>query len=89
MTAFVPAAKRIQNAILPGELQKLSLGHQLANSYAASLKPPPAPAAPTIDQAQQSIDESDRLRRRRGVYANIFAGGGAAAPAVGKATLGG
>jgi len=49
-------------------------------------KAPPGP--PTIDEAQQSLAESDRLRRRRGVYANIFAGN-AAAPVVGKATLGG
>jgi len=89
MTTFIPAAKKIQNAIVPGELQKLSVGHQLANSYAASLKPPTPPGTPQIDEAQQSIDEADRLRRRRGVYANIFAGSGAGAPSVGKATLGG
>jgi len=50
------------------------------------VKPPPG--APTIDEATRNIQESDRLRRRRGVYANIFAGA-AAAPIVGKATLGG
>lgn len=56
----------------------------------AFLKDPlkPVPGPPTIDEAQRNIDESDRLRKRRGLYANIFAGN-AASPVVGKTTLGG
>lgn len=88
MTSFVPAAKKIQNAIVPGELQRLSVGHQLARSYADSLKPPTPPPVPQIDEAAQAIAQSDRLRRRMGTLANIYAGN-AAAPAVGKTTLGG
>lgn len=49
---------------------------------------PETPAAPTIDEATRTRQDSDRLRRRRGVYANIFAGS-AASPSVGKPTLGG
>jgi hypothetical protein len=52
----------------------------------------PLPAAPTIDDAGKNRDELDRMRRRRGVLANIFAGaqpGSAASPSVGVQTLGG
>lgn len=88
MTAFVPKAKSFQRSILPKELANLSVGHQLADSYAESMKPPKPPAVPQFDEASQRIQESDRLRRRRGALANIFAGN-AGAPTVGKATLGG
>lgn len=88
MTAFIPKAKKLQNAIVPGELQSLSVGHQLSNSYAQSLKPPTPPPVPQFDDAANAIAQSDRLRRRRGALANIYAGS-AAAPAVGKTTLGG
>jgi len=44
------------------------------------------PAAPTIDDAQRNRDQQDRLRRRRGVLANIYGGGGSSG---GSATLGG
>lgn len=88
MTAFIPKAKKLQNAIVPGELQSLSVGHQLSNSYAQSLKPPAPPPVPNYDQAANSIYQSDRLRRRRGALANIYAGN-AASPVVGKTTLGG
>jgi len=47
------------------------------------------PGVPTIDTAAQSQQALDRIRRRRGVFANIFAGGSAGAPSVGRATLGG
>lgn len=35
----------------------------------------PPGSAPTIDQAAQNLQESDRIRRRRGVLANIYGGG--------------
>jgi hypothetical protein len=46
-------------------------------------------APPTIDQAKQAQQTSDRLKQRRGVLANIYGGGSTAAPSVGKTTLGG
>jgi hypothetical protein len=48
------------------------------------------PSAPTIDDAAQREQEADRVRRRRGVLANIFGGSGSGAgPTVAKTTLGG
>lgn len=88
MTAFIPKARSLQSKILPKELANLSAGHQASDSYAKSLKPPPAPPVPQLDEANQRIAESDRLRRRRGALANIYAGN-AAAPSVGRPTLGG
>ncbi len=34
----------------------------------------PPPAEPNIDEAMKNRDELDRVRRRRGVLANIFGG---------------
>lgn len=51
-------------------------------------KMPKAPQVPQVDTAQQMIQETDRLKRRKGVMANIYAGN-AAAPTTGKQTLGG
>lgn len=48
------------------------------------------PSAPTIDDAAQREQEADRVRRRRGVLANIFGGtSSGAGPTVAKTTLGG
>lgn len=47
------------------------------------------PAAPTIDTASQDQQILDRIRKRRGVFANIFAGSNPSAPTVGTTTLGG
>lgn len=49
---------------------------------------PPAPTAPTQDTAANAARQmQDQMRRRRGVYGNIFAGN-AATPAVAKTALG-
>lgn len=47
------------------------------------------PTPPTIDDARGNRDMVDRLRRRRGVFANIFGGAssGSSAPSVGVKTL--
>ena len=47
-----------------------TLGFQIG-SYA---KKPPKIQTPTIDEAANAQNETDRLSRRRGVLANIFAG---------------
>lgn len=36
--------------------------------------PPPPPPPPTIDEAAMRSEEADKLRRRRGRLASIFAG---------------
>lgn len=42
---------------------------------------------PNLDDAQRNQVESDRIRRRRGVLANIYGGANASAPTVGTKTL--
>lgn len=42
---------------------------------------------PTVDQATQQQNQSDRLRLRRGVLANIYGGSATSAPLVGTAKL--
>lgn len=52
--------------------------------------PPPAPPPPpTIDEAARNSEEADRLRRRKGRLATIFAGQrGGAAPVAQKSLTG-
>lgn len=47
-------------------------------------KLPKPPQTPTIDEAAQQTQESDRIRRRRGVLANLYGGtaSGASSPTV-------
>lgn len=52
-------------------------------------KAPEVQAPPTVDDAQKNLQETDRLVRRKGVLANIFAGTNGGAPQVGKSKLGG
>ena len=47
---------------------------------------PEVPGVPTIDDAKIQQQESDRIRKRRGVLANVFAGN-SAAPSVGTKSL--
>ncbi len=49
------------------------------------VKKPPGP--PTIDQAAQNQQITDRIRQRRGELRNIYGGGAGAAPTVGTKTL--
>ena len=37
-------------------------------------KPYDPPATPTIDDARQRIEESDRMRKKRGRFANMLSG---------------
>lgn len=48
---------------------------------------PKVPGTPTIDEAKQFQQETDRIRRRRGVFANMFGGSSAGSPAVGTRVL--
>lgn len=58
-------------------------------AHPAKVEDPVLPGVPTIDDARQQQQVSDRILRRRGVLANIFSGANSATPSVGKATLGG
>ena len=49
--------------------------------------PQPAPPPPTIDEAQRNADEADKLRRRKGRLATVFAGQRGGATAVATKTL--
>lgn len=79
MSSVIKPIRKLQDKTTPGFLkptQQLDLGRQaqaLANPKLPEL--PNIPTPPTIDQAQQNRDQQDRLRRRRGVLANIYAGG--------------
>jgi hypothetical protein len=48
----------------------------------------PDQKVPTVDEAQQARQLSDRINRRKGVLATMF-GGGTSSPNVGRTTLGG
>lgn len=50
---------------------------------------PEIPGVPTIDQAAQNQQYSDRILRRRGILATIFGGSSSSQPNVGRSTLGG
>lgn len=52
-------------------------------------KAPEVQAPPTVDDAQRNLQETDRLTRRKGVLANIFAGTSGGPAQVGKSRLGG
>lgn len=92
MSGFVkiPGASSIEK-MTPKEIDLHRLNRQSANSWKRLFNPkmpevPEIPAAPTVDQAQQNRDQQDRLRRRRGVLANIFGGGQSSAASSGAGT---
>jgi hypothetical protein len=83
---FIPGKRKLLNKIAPGGtggkiLRGHDVGYHIGNGLSNAMTPKmpdvEIPAAPTIDDAQRNRDQQDRLRRRRGVLANIYAGGGA------------
>lgn len=51
--------------------------------------PPPTPGVPNPnDAANATRSMTDQMRMRRGLLANIYAGGGSSAPVTGKTALG-
>lgn len=79
-------SKRVWN----NTIGKLYSGTQIGTEGVGQPKQPAAPeipSPPTTDDALKNQQESDRIRKRRGVLANIFAGSNAAAPTVGTKTL--
>lgn len=78
---------------VPWIIKGLGIAGAAAGAKAASktlkVQQTPAPEPPTIDDAAKMRDGVDRIRRRRGVLANIFGGNSAApsTPSVGVKTL--
>lgn len=91
MSYYIPAKHKLTKQIIPNELGlsgKYNLGYQVGAASDPKLpKIPDTPAAPTIDTAQQDRSQQDRIRRRRGVLANIY-GGASGGSGGGKAQLG-
>lgn len=50
-------------------------------------KVPKVPGTPTIDDTVDNRQESDRIRKRRGIFANIFGGNQGSSAAIGTRTL--
>lgn len=82
MSGFVNFFKRGADSVLKGVGLKQAF-HTLDNKQPAEVQ------NAVGDQALVARDGNDRIRRRRGVLANIFAGSNASSPTVGSTTLGG
>lgn len=84
MSSAISSVKKFQDKLTPKFLRKtheLDVGRSLNKLANPELpKIPDIPAAPTIDASAQSRALSDRLRRRRGVLANIFTQGTGGSP---------
>jgi len=82
----------IASAIMKADIgtQNAVLGKPGNNRRFYGEGPVAPPTAPTqVTAANAALQQQDMLRRRRGVFANIFAGGSAPAPATAtKSTLG-
>lgn len=91
MSSVLKPIRKIQDATVPKFLRKTTQGLDIGRTFAKMADPQlPAidmPMAPTIDDAQLNRNQQDRLRRRRGVLANIFGGAGSGAGT--SSTLGG
>lgn len=63
-------------------------GHSISKQVGLEKpKKPTIPGVPTIDTAAKNIQESDRIRRRKGVLATVFGGASATAPTTASKTL--
>lgn len=82
MSQFVNFFKRGADSVLKGVGLKQAF-HTLGNKQEGEVQ------NAVGDQALVARDSNDRIRRRRGVLANIFAGANSGSPTVGSSTLGG
>lgn len=89
---FLKKIDPVASAIMKADVgtQNAVLGKPGNNRKYYGEGPIAPPTAPTQDTAANaSLQQQDMLRRRRGVFANIFAGGAAPAPSTAtKSTLG-
>jgi hypothetical protein len=90
VSSYFKPIRKLQDKTSPAFMRKwnnqVDIGRQL-NPDLPKMEVPEIPAAPTIDTAQQDRSQQDRIRRRRGVLANIY-GGATGAGGSGKAQLG-
>lgn len=97
MSGWARGLKKVQDATI-GKLPKplrntakfFNLGDEIVISGAKTLegpKVPDVPGAPTIDDATKNRQEQDRLRRRRGVLANLYGGASSQSSGAGTKTL--
>lgn len=86
--SFAPALHKIAGFADPVSRidgGKLDLGYDLF----APKTPPPAPGVPNPnDAANAAQSQTDQMRMRRGLMANIYAGASGPAPVSGKQQLG-
>ena len=88
MGGFVKPLRKFSKKTDP--LYKFNIGAQVGESLTPEMPEVPEPLPPpTLDDAQKNRQDQDRLRRRKGVLANIYGGASGSSPTVGKATLGG
>lgn len=88
MTGYFTPVRKAVKKITPKEVYAAEASHYLTPAFKPEMpEVPETPGAPTIDDAVKSRQDQDRLRRRRGVLANIYGGAGASAPSVGVKTL--
>ena len=63
-------------------------GSQIEHSLDPKLPPPPPGPPNPNDAANAALAQTDAMRARRGLLANIYAGGQNQQPVTGKTTLG-
>jgi len=86
--SFAPALHKIAGFVDPlsrADGGKLDLGYDLFKPKT----PPPTPGVPNPNDAQNAAQsQTDAMRMRRGLLANIYAGASSSAPVSGKTQLG-
>lgn len=88
MTGLVKPIRNLRTRITPKALRYGDFGTQIGKSISPDPQAiPELPGAPTIDDAVKSRQDQERLRRRRGVLANIYGGASGGRPTVGTASL--
>lgn len=88
MSNFIPAKRKLVEKVFPKWARAGDLGYNIGKMSDPKLPQIDMPKVPTIDEAQRERSGADRLRRRRGVLANIFTRTGGSGGA-GSQTLGG
>jgi hypothetical protein len=85
VTGFIKPLRRLEKK---NPLNVANPAYQIGESLTPEMPTPPEqPRAPTIDDAVRARQDQDRLRRRRGVLANIYGGASGGSPKVGTASV--
>ncbi len=79
MSNFIPGKRKLVEKVFPKFARGGDLGYNIGKGGAGLADPKlpdiQIPKTPTIDDTAAARSMSDRLRRRRGVLANIFTSG--------------